>query len=106
MNDNVDVKIVRRVIKRMNLPKGRDALDAATTQEYTDTALRLIKLAEPSVSCKSLFETYFQVFGATENECLKAWALFLDYKSMSTLYGLQGETTPNIWGGGGLAAAV
>lgn len=105
MSDAIDIAIIDRVVKKMNLPDDRPVIDLKVMQKRIDNVFLTIKSDVPSDFCKRVFEMYFKRFQATENECLKAWALYCDYKSMASLYGIGDgeEDNDKVWGTGGLA---
>ena len=102
MDDAIDIAIIDRVIKRMNLPDARAVVDPKVMQGRIDSVLLVIQPRVPSVFCKRIFETYFRRFHATERECLQAWALYYDYKSMEQDYQLGQRNSAKTWDTGGL----
>lgn len=89
MSGCLDLMIVKYVIKKMALPRHRPVKAPWVIQMHIDRSLKLIFPAVPSQACQHLLSNYLKERNATSGECLQAWALYLDYKTMAKLYGLQ-----------------
>lgn len=81
MNVDIEKTLVIRVIERMELTPKYVRQDVAVTQAYIKETLNILTPFKPRPVIQAMMTHYLCAHDASSQDCMTAWALFLDYYS-------------------------
>lgn len=82
MDLDIEKALVLRVISRMDLTAKSLSQDVMSTKHYVQQALDILAPFKPNPVIETMMTNFLCEHSADEEACIKAWALFLDYRSM------------------------
>lgn len=82
MDLEVEKALVVRVISRMDMIPNAAPDDMRSTKQYAQEALDILAPFKPHSEIEVMMTNFLCEQGAGQQACIKAWALFLDYRSL------------------------